>query len=74
MTLMINANECPFCLLSNACTVNKASCWCQNEKVPTELIALLPHATVNKKCICLPCIERYQQDPLAFKEQFHGKT
>ncbi|MEI6897848.1 MAG: cysteine-rich CWC family protein [Psychromonas sp.] len=71
----MNTNNCPFCQQENRCNAsNISSCWCQNEKIPASLIALLPLTTVNKSCICVSCVTSYKRDKQSFKARFNGQT
>lgn len=53
-------NICPICGRQNNCGYEKGlphgECWCDNIKVPKELIALIPDEYKGKSCICQVCI------------------
>jgi hypothetical protein len=68
----MNLKSCPFCLQENQCDVNSSACWCQNENIPASLIALLPTNSLNKDCICVSCLKRYNQDKQKFTADLNG--
>lgn len=63
MTTTINASICPLCQQLNRCNVKASTgCWCMKTKMPAALLAQVPTAIKNKRCICNSCIEQYYQD------------
>ncbi len=63
----IDEARCPLCGQGNSCGAHRdETCWCCEIKMPKGLIELVPQASKNKACICKPCIERYQTDPVAY--------
>lgn len=65
---MINPKICPLCKKENACQVDISnnSCWCNNIKVPKELIELVPKEYEHKACICKACIISYNKNKELF--------
>jgi Cysteine-rich CWC len=66
---------CPFCKNHNECMAHKKElCWCNELKIPSELIELVPDELKRKACICKSCINLFIKDPKGFKEQFVNGT
>lgn len=57
---------CPFCQKPNGCQAGDPECWCNSEKIPTGMKALVPPALVMKTCICRECVRSYKVDPEGF--------
>ena len=58
---------CPICGRDNNCMAHSnESCWCNNVKIPQELLDLVPESKKKKACICLKCIQDYKDDPVKF--------
>ena len=56
----MNENICPVCLIKNNCMAHSdKACWCNNIKVPQELLDLVPDKQKGKTCICRSCIEKF---------------
>ncbi len=58
---MIKTNNiCPLCQAQNNCMAySETPCWCNNIKVPQELIDLVADELKGKTCICLACIQAF---------------
>lgn len=67
-TDLINQTICPFCKKENFCMANfpEKTCWCNDIKVPEELILLVPNKYKHKSCICKSCILEYKKDKKLF--------
>jgi hypothetical protein len=73
MVEQFNEFLCPFCQRSNACGAKSdAPCWCFQEPVPKDLLALLPQASRNKACVCQLCINAFQEDPESFRKNLES--
>jgi len=46
------------------------SCWCNQVNISAQLLAMLPDEQKHKVCICKDCINLFNEDPKAFKQQF----
>lgn len=67
MSVNNNNSICPFCKKHNQCQANTdVTCWCNQVKIPNELIDLLAENDKGKVCICSACIDSYHRDPDAF--------
>ena len=65
----VNQKSCPFCKGINSCMVNdKNPCWCNEVDIPAELNAMVPTSLQRKSCICLACINLFNENPAYFKE------
>ena len=74
---MINENEtiCPLCHTSNKCMAHsKIPCWCNNVKIPQELLDLVPQEQKGKSCICLSCIYAFDDNPIEFINNWRSKN
>ncbi|HAY41833.1 MAG TPA: hypothetical protein DCX64_06100 [Gammaproteobacteria bacterium] len=64
---MVDEYICPFCGRKNDCMAKSDEpCWCINAVVPDSLIILLPAKQKMKACICVSCIEEYNDNPKNF--------
>jgi len=71
MNTQINQQACPFCQGVNNCMINnKTPCWCNDAAIPPEIIALVPSTLQNKTCICLGCINLFNENPENFKNKY----
>jgi len=62
---------CPICNNKNNCMAHsEKTCWCLKVKVPQELLELVPEEKKCKVCICLSCIEAYENNPELFIENY----
>ncbi|PLY05056.1 MAG: hypothetical protein C0625_13550 [Arcobacter sp.] len=61
---MINPKICPFCKKENNCMADipNNNCWCNDIKVPKELILLVPAEYEHKACICKNCILQFKEN------------
>ncbi|WP_264849469.1 cysteine-rich CWC family protein [Clostridium omnivorum] len=50
---------CPICGKDNNCQHGQGGCWCDNIKVPKQVLDLVPEDKKGKACICKACIEKY---------------
>ena len=65
MANVLDENKCPFCKGENNCMAkSKDPCWCcsKNIKVPAELTDWIPAAAKRKACLCLSCINSFNQN------------
>ncbi len=63
----VDAYLCPFCRAENNCMAySKEPCWCFEITIPTALQELIPESSKGKSCICLACINAYQESPENF--------
>jgi hypothetical protein len=63
----MDATICPLCHQSNGCMMDTGErCWCMDVTIPQGLIDLVPPELQRQSCICRSCIEKYNDDPLAF--------
>jgi len=70
----IKQSLCPFCQCENSCGIDeKNSCWCFDTEVPRELLTLISDNSGNKACICLKCINLFNQNAEYFKEIYLQK-
>lgn len=61
MTTKMNDKVCPLCGVKNNCMAHeKESCWCNEVKIPNELLELVPEDKKRKVCICLSCIQKFK--------------
>jgi len=75
MTQNINTNACPLCLQANQCNVESTKgCWCNNIKIPAELVKLVPLTIREKACICRCCVTRFNLDPALFLKSLTSHT
>ncbi len=71
MTNTINEKTCPFCQALNACMAKtEKACWCNYVQIPTTLIDLVPVDLQGKSCICLACINLFNENPALFKSKY----
>ena len=67
----INQQSCPFCKCANSCMVNdKSPCWCNDVVIPSELTAMVPIQLQRKSCICIACINSFNENPEYFKDKY----
>ena len=67
----VNEKICPFCKGQNKCLAHTdASCWCNDVEVPISLTDLVPSELKRKTCICLSCIEAYNDNPNIFIKRY----
>jgi len=60
---MSNTRVCPLCGKPNNCQAElPQTCWCNNVTVPKELIEQVPEQLKRKACICLNCIEQFNNE------------
>ena len=53
---------CPLCGKPNNCMAElKERCWCNDVKIPLELLERVPDALKRKSCICIECITKFKQ-------------
>lgn len=68
---MMNTTDqsiCPICAEPNNCMAHcDEPCWCNQVKVPKELLALVPENKKNQACICLNCIQNFKENPSDFR-------
>ncbi len=58
---------CPLCHQGNGCmTHSKESCWCNSVTVPQDLLDLVAEAHRGRVCICRPCIDKFNNNPVEF--------
>lgn len=55
---------CPLCGKPNHCAFvdpagYKGGCWCDELKIPQELLDAIPTHLYGKACICKECIEKF---------------
>ncbi|WP_159820886.1 cysteine-rich CWC family protein [Colwellia sp. 20A7] len=75
MQTIVTPESCPFCQGDNTCMVNDIkSCWCSNTPVPAELIALVPTHLQRKACICVACINLFNENPSLFMKKHSKRT
>lgn len=61
---------CPICGKENNCMAHSDElCWCNDMKIPNELLDLFPETKRGKACICKHCIQSYKNDPVKFKSK-----
>lgn len=71
MQNQVDITSCPFCKGVNSCMVkSKNTCWCYTTNIPDELTAMVPKSLTNKSCICVNCIDAFNQNPANFKRQY----
>ncbi len=71
MTTITDQKACPFCKGVNQCMAySDQACWCENVEIPTSLTELLPLHLQRKSCICLSCINAYNENKEQFKADF----
>jgi len=69
-----NETVCPVCLADNQCMAHsKTPCWCNNVKIPQELLDLVPQEQRGKSCICLSCINAFNDNPIEFTKTWRNK-
>lgn len=60
------AGTCPLCGKPNHCAVpagkDPYSCWCMTTRIPQALRDRVPASLRGKACICLSCVEAYNQE------------
>ena len=67
----VNPKSCPFCNGVNSCMAkDKNPCWCNNIVIPVELTAIVPIQLQRKSCICLACINLFNENPEHFKDKY----
>ena len=73
---MINQKICPLCKKDNGCQADipNNNCWCNNIKVPNELIALVPKEYEHKTCICKKCVLQFMEDKDSFLKTLTTKS
>jgi len=62
-----NTGCCPLCRQPNSCVMAKdeyvqpTECWCMHlvEKIPDELLDMIPSEQRGEACICQACIQRF---------------
>jgi hypothetical protein len=60
-------NICPICNVVNNCMGHaEKTCWCLEVKVPQELLALVANDKKRRACICLKCINEFNDNPKEF--------
>ncbi len=69
VTADTDPKRCPLCGQPNNCRAetDPDNCWCHRVRVPQELIDLVPVEQQRQACICLNCIESYNDNQSAFK-------
>ena len=64
---------CPICGKDNNCMAHlDEPCWCNNVKIPEELLDIIPNDKKHKACICLKCIQDFKDDPGRFISEIWG--
>ncbi len=48
-------------------------CWCNNVKIPQELLDLVPQEQRGKHCICLACIDAFNNNPIEFTRDLRDR-
>jgi len=67
----VNQDSCPFCQSVNSCMAKDENpCWCNDVVIPSELTALVPTQLQQKSCICLTCINLFNENPEHFKDKY----
>ena len=67
----VSQESCPFCQGVNSCMAqDKSPCWCNDVVIPLELIAMVPTPLQRKSCICLTCINLFNENPEHFKSKY----
>ena len=67
----VNQQVCPFCERVNSCMVDdKSPCWCIDVVISPELTAMVPIQLQQKSCICLNCINSFNESPEHFKKKY----
>ena len=53
----LDPTRCPVCGQPNRCglSVGKSHCWCFEEKIPPENLALVPEEAREVACLCRAC-------------------
>lgn len=61
-----NDQICPICQQPNQCVISRGrgsinDCWCMRleEKIPDELLNMVPDDQRGKTCVCENCLQRY---------------
>lgn len=61
-----NDQVCPICQQLNQCVISRGQgsindCWCMHleEKIPDELLNMVPADLRGKACVCENCLQRY---------------
>lgn len=61
--MALNDKICPLCGEANGCQAGTGNrCWCNDIKVPKELLDLIPSDLRNKSCVCRGCIEKFNSE------------
>ena len=56
----MDINICPICKTENKCMAHSDKpCWCNDVKVPKELLDKITEDLSGKVCICRKCIESF---------------
>jgi len=67
----VNQESCPFCKGVNSCMAKDITpCWCNDIVIPSELTAMVPTPLQRKSCICLTCINSFNENPRNFKDKY----
>ena len=67
MAGIISESNCPICGKDNNCMAHSGEpCWCNEVKIPQELLDLIPNDKKQKVCICLKCIQNFKDNPVKF--------
>tara|TARA_R110001599_G_scaffold9447_1_gene46711 strand:- start:80356 stop:80739 length:384 start_codon:yes stop_codon:yes gene_type:complete len=48
----------------------QTGCWCFVQKIPHELIDLVPLSSKGQRCICAACVEYFTRDPVGFSSRY----
>ena len=67
----VNQKSCPFCKNVNHCMIQDTNpCWCHDVVIPAELTAMIPAHLQRKTCVCLTCINLFNENPEHFKNKY----
>ena len=71
----IDDTKCSFCESPNKCMAySEEPCWCNDATIPKELIDLVPEQKKRNACICLDCINAYNENPTKFEKHINEST
>jgi len=70
----VNPKSCPFCNNINNCMIkSEKPCWCTDVVIPAKLIAMVPAQFQQKSCICVACINLFNENPENFESKYSLK-